>query len=138
MSNATPTSPPHFTHSLFIYLALRLLKQKLINLCSLFLPHFCYAFLLCLSKSMPHTHTRRRTHFVACPMPHAACYAPRKSLALRRPGANFIIYSLTRRVDDIADYVAPEGRDAGGWTWAGSLLILTELRACSYMNNTNN
>lgn len=49
-------------------------------------------------------------------MPHSANHLPRplslhaqrKSLPLRRPGANFIIYSLTRRDDDNADYV-PHG-----------------------------
>lgn len=49
-------------------------------------------------------------------MPHSAYHLPhplslhaqRKSLPLRRSGANFIIYSLTRRDDDNADYV-PHG-----------------------------
>lgn len=86
-------------------------------------------FIMCLS--LPLFISGAATKSMLCSMPHSAYHLPhplslhaqRKSLPLRHPGANFIIYSLTRRDDDSADYV-PHGEweilSWAGLAWAGT------------------
>lgn len=128
---------PTFRTFCLYFLRFVLLLNKAHKFTLVFVTHIYYVARALSAKSMPCIHTP--THIYTDIF--VACHTPRESL--RRPGANFIIYSLTRRGDDNVDYVPlGEAERTGAWQhWGGNLLILIQMGAdnntCTTTNNNS-